>query len=54
MKRVIKTGDNIGIARQVQGQVVDIRPHPQNERMWQFDFGGETWVASDYAFKEKT
>lgn len=52
MERLIKTGENIGVAKQIQGYRVKVRPHPKFTGLWQFDFGGETWVASDYAFVE--
>ena len=53
MKKIIKTGENIGVAKQVQGHIVDAVPHPKHKGMWQFIVGDETWIASDYAFKEE-
>ena len=61
MKKVIKSGKNIGVAQQVQGLEVDTIPHPKFNGLWQFqvdvktDKGiiKETWMASDYAFKEE-
>ena len=52
MKRTIKTGENIGIAKQVQGLTVNVVPHPRLKNMWQFQASGHIWMASDYAFKE--
>lgn len=56
MQKVIKSyleyGERCGIAKQVEGKVVDAEPHPKFKCLWQFKFGGETWVASNYAFKE--
>lgn len=54
MEKVIKSyfefGEHCGIAKQVEGQIVDAE---QDERgNWHFIFGGEKWVASDYAFKK--
>lgn len=51
MKKVIKSGDKIGIAKQVQGYVVEAMPHPKYKGLWQFQMFGEVWVASDYAFE---
>lgn len=55
MKKIIKNGmgKDIGIAKQVQGQVVEVIPHPKFKGLWQFKVFGETWVASDYAFKDE-
>ena len=53
MKKIIKSGKNNGVATQVQGYEVDAIPHPKHKGMWQFVFGGETWIASDYAFEEE-
>ena len=52
MKRIIKTAKNIGVATKVQGQTVDVIPHPRYKGMWQFEFDGDKWIASDYAFVE--
>lgn len=52
-KRTIKSGKNIGVAVQVQGQTVDVIPHPRLKGLWQFEFEGEKWMASDYAFVEE-
>ena len=52
MLRTIKSGTNIGIAVQVQGQTVEVIPHSRFKGLWQFEFNGETWMASDYAFKD--
>lgn len=62
MKKSIKSyfefGENCGIACQVQGQVVDAERLPPDHKtfpnMWRFTFGGESWIASDYAFKEES
>ena len=51
MRVVIKAGNSIGIAKQVQGQIVDVVVHPKHKWLWQFEFRGEKWVASDYAFR---
>lgn len=52
MKRTTKTGKNIGVATKIQGQTVDVIPHPKYKGMWQFELDGEKWIASDYTFKE--
>lgn len=52
MLRTIKSGTNIGIAVQVQGQTVDAVPHPRFKGLWQFEFNGETWMSSNAAFVE--
>lgn len=51
VKRTIKSGKNIGVAKQVQGQTVEVVPHPKCNGLWQFEFKSEKWIASDYAFK---
>lgn len=53
MEKTIKSGKNIGVATQVQGQIVDAIPHPKFKNLWQFEFDGEKWIASDYAFVEE-
>lgn len=45
MKKVIKSGKNIGVAQQVQGLEVDVKTDKGIIK--------ETWMASDYAFKEE-
>ena len=54
MKKIIKSyieyGENCGVAKQVQGQIVDAEKDKYG--MWHFTFCGERWVASDSAFKE--
>lgn len=54
MQKVIKSymeyGENCGVAKQVQGQIVDAEKDIHG--MWHFEFRGERWIASDYAFKE--
>ena len=52
MTKLIKTGENIGVAKQVQGYRVEVVPHPKNKGMWQFKTNEGTWIASDYAFVE--
>lgn len=52
MKKRIKQGKNIGIAVQVQGAVVDVKPHPKFKGMYAFTYNGEPWTCSDYAFDE--
>ena len=52
MIKHIKQGDNIGVAKQVQGAVVDVYPHPKFRGMYGFIFKGEPWTCSDYAFDE--
>ncbi|MDE7252572.1 MAG: hypothetical protein K2O32_06480 [Acetatifactor sp.] len=53
MKKTIKNsmGNDIGVAKQVQGQVVEVIPHPKFKGLWQFKAFGEVWMESDYAFK---
>lgn len=53
MKKTIKTGKNIGVAEQIQGLTVEVRPHPKFKGLWQFEVLGETWMASDYAFRDE-
>lgn len=52
MRKIIKNGmeKDIGVAKQVQGQVVEVIPHPRFKGLWQFKKFGKTWVASDYSF----
>ena len=52
MQKTIKKGKDNGIADKVQGQIVEVIPHPKYEGMWQFNYGKDTWIASDYAFEE--
>lgn len=52
MQKTIKTGENIGIAQQVQGKVVDVHPHPRFKGLYQFEYMSDTWMCSNYAFKE--
>ena len=52
MKKAIKTGENIGVAKQVQGHVVEVVPHPKFKEMWSFHANGSNWIASNYAFEE--
>lgn len=53
MKKAIRNGmgKDIGVAKQVQGQVVEANPHPKFKGLWQFKAFGEIWMASDYAFE---
>ena len=46
----IKVGKNNGIAVQVQGQIVEVEPHPTHKGMYRFLYGNEFWICSDYAF----
>ena len=41
-----------GIAVQVRGKTVVAEPHPNFKGAWKFEFKGETWIASDWAFEE--
>lgn len=54
MKKVIKSyekyGSNCGIAKQVEGKVVDAEKDSSGR--WHFVFCGDKWVVSDYAFEE--
>lgn len=54
MKKIIKShmeyGEHCGIAKQVEGKVVNVELRKDN--LWHFEFGGDRWIASDYAFKE--
>lgn len=52
MKR-IKQGENIGVAKQVQGAVVKIYPHPKFKDMYRFIHKGKIWTCSDYAFDKE-
>ena len=51
MLRYIKKGENIGIAKQVQGQMVSAYTHPKYKNLYRFYYSGEYWVCSKYAFK---
>lgn len=53
MIKHIKQGKNIGIAVQVQGATVDVKPHPRFTGMYAFTYNGEPWTCSDYAFDEE-
>ena len=53
MIKSIKQGDNIGVAKQVQGAVVDVYPHPKFKGMCGFVYIGEKWTCSDYAFDKE-
>lgn len=53
MIKHIKQGDNIGVAKQVQGAVVDVYPHPKFKGMYGFTLGDDKWTCSDYAFDEE-
>ena len=53
MIKRIKQGENIGVAKQVQGAVVDVKPHPKFRGMYTFTFNGEPWTCSGYAFDEE-
>ena len=50
IKRYMEYGKHCGIAKQVEGKVVDAELGKDN--LWHFEFGGYKWVVSDYAFKE--
>lgn len=52
MTKLIKSGENIGVAKQVQGYRVEVIPHPKYKGLWQFKTNEGAWVASDYAFVE--
>ena len=52
MKKVIKSGKNIGVAEPVQGLTVEVVPHPRFAGMWSFHANGTNWIASDYAFED--
>lgn len=54
MIKHIKQGDNIGVAKQVQGAIVDVYPHPKFRMMYRFRFRDESWTCSDYAFDEES
>ena len=53
MIKRIKQGENIGVAVQVQGAVVDVYPHLKFKGMYGFIYKGEKWTCSDYAFDEE-
>ncbi len=53
MIKHIKQGENIGVAKQVQGAVVDVYTHPKFKGMYGFVYRGEKWTCSDYAFNEE-
>ena len=52
MQKRIKQGKNIGVAVQVQGAVVNVKPHQRFKGMYAFMYKGEPWTCSDYAFDE--
>ena len=47
MIKHIKQGKNIGIAAQVQGATVDVKPHLRFPGMYAFTYNGEPWTCSD-------
>ena len=49
----INQGENIGVAKQVQGAVVEVYTHPKFKGMYGFVYRGEKWTCSDYAFNEE-
>ena len=53
MIKSIKQGENIGVAKQVQGVVVDVKPHPKFKGMYGFVYRNEKWTCSDYVFDEE-
>lgn len=57
IKSYMKYGTKCGIAQQVEGKVVNATQfpadHPTFPNLWRFEYGGESWVASDYAFVEE-
>lgn len=53
MIKHIKQGDRIGVAKQVQGAVVDVKPHLRFTGMYAFTYNGEPLTCSDYAFDEE-
>lgn len=53
MIKHIKQGDRIGVAKQVQGAVVDVKSHLRFTGMYTFTYNGEPWTCSDYAFDEE-
>ena len=56
IKSYAKYSEKCGIAKQVEGKVVDAKRMPSDyptfANMWMFEYGGERWVASDYDFEE--
>ena len=50
MIKSIKQGEHIGVAKQVQGAVVDVYPHPRFKDMYRFIHKGNIWTCSEYAF----
>lgn len=53
MIKSIKQGENIGVAKQVQGAVVYVYTHPRFKGMYGFVYRGEKWTCSDYAFDKE-
>ena len=53
MIKHIKQGDRIGVAKQVQGAVVDVYPHQKFKGMYEFVYRNEKWTCSSYAFDEE-
>ena len=53
MIKHIKQGDRIGLAKQVQGAVVDVYTHPKFKGMYGFFHKGKLWTCSNYAFDEE-
>ena len=53
MIKSIKQGENIGVAKQVQGAVVYVYPHPKFKGMYGFVYIGEKWTCSDYDFDKE-
>lgn len=53
MIKSIKQGENIGVAKQVQGAVVDVYPHQKFKGMYKFIYRNEKWTCSSYAFDKE-
>lgn len=53
MIKTIKQGENIGVAKKVQGAVVDVYTHPKFKGMYGFVYRNEKWTCSNYAFDEE-
>lgn len=57
MKKIIRIGKNYeyvsGIIKLLQGKTVEVSPHPSLTGMWQFEYFGQKYIASDYAFEKE-
>ena len=49
MKVII--ADKIGIAKEIRNKTVDIFKHPKFKNLYQFKFGKDYWMCSEYSIE---